>query len=537
LAKTLLLARHELRLMRNELKFSLKRSITSIFIVEVVIMVIATHIALAMILFLIFDASPDVGAQVISLLGSLGLTTSGMSEVFYYLGILFVVSSFLTGLLSSSFGSLFTRVDENVIIASPASPHALFIAKRFKRFLTHVMMVALLLLALYPVVTRIGFQGFQLLLLYVTILAFLEIYGLIENISYSLSRGLMMARSVRQTVALASAFGLLAYFVLLFPFIILLNGNSVLADLYPPYLLGQILTSSLLVDRNFGASLLAIEAIIFLIVASMTARFGLKRWASSPRFVQTRGSFIPLRKNMLVWKGTQKNSIRPIFMKDFWTTIRIPAKFLVPLVITVILLILAVQVQIVFPSSLTNPSVLRYADPVFLLSTYLISVFFLPPAWDSFASEKRTIFLLKTLPISSKSIVRGKYLFAVLKSVLYITPIIGTMSILLPHSTTLPLVALQVTLVLLVSNALGVLASVSYPSTYRGMGPPPLLVVFGLPLLCTFLTVIIPILLTLSYGSTMSFVYSSVILLIYVFLVLRFSLRKTEESFVRLQEF
>jgi hypothetical protein len=535
----LILVGHELKLMRSELKSSIKKPLTSILIIQVIAMTIAVHIVSAAILYLLFNASPEAGAALISDLASLGLDASRISEIVYYLLLLILVSSFLTGLLSSSFGSLFTRVDESVIISSPTSPHQLFIAKRFKRFLVHVLMVAILIIAVYPLVSRIGFEGFQLLYLYVTILAFIEICGLTENIAYCLSRGAMMARSTTRAAALAASFGALIFFVISLPFLILVRGSSIqpLSNMFPPYLLGQILTSSLSIGNALGASLVTVEAILFLIAASMAARFGLKRWAASPRFVQSRGSFIPLRKNMLVWKAKQKSSFRLIFMKDLWTTIRVPAKFLVPLLITLVIVFFAVQIQEVLPSSLTNPSVLRFADPVFLLSTYLVSVFILPPAWDSFASERRTIFLLKTLPIRPRTIIRGKYCFAVLKSAVYITPIVAAMSILLPHTSAIFLVALEVSLVFIVSNAVGVLASVSYPPTYRGVGPPPLLVILGLPLLSAILTVMIPVLLILSYGDTILFAFWSIAMLFYVLLIVRFCLRKAEESFVKLQEF
>ncbi|WXG43753.1 MAG: hypothetical protein WED04_06895 [Promethearchaeati archaeon SRVP18_Atabeyarchaeia-1] len=539
MSQTLLLARHELKLMWSEFRFSLRRSLTTILIIQVAAMVTVMHIAFALILFLMFDASPEVGAGLTKYLVSVGFTPARMSEIIYYVMLLFLASSFVRGLLSSSFGWLFTRVDESVIVSSPASPRALYVAKRFRRFLVHCMMAALVIAGAYPVFSRIGFQGFQLVPLYVAILAFIEIYGLVENLSYCLSRGLVMRRSTVQKAILGVAFGAFTFFIIGTPFLIIAGGTPLqfVSSFYPPYLFGSMLTSSLWMGSTVGASLLGIEAILFLIFASLTARFGLKRWAASPRLVQTRGSFIRLRKNTLFREHKEVSSLRLVFMKDFWTTVRVPGKFLVPMFVTLILLAFTIQLQVIFPLSLPGPEVSQFTDPVFLLSTYFVSVFILPPAWDSFASERRTIFLLKTLPIGASSIIRGKYLFALFKSALYITPIIATVSVILPHTSAIPLVALQVTLVLLVSNAVGVLASVSYPPTYRGVGPPPFLVLLGLPLLSLVLTVIIPIMLVLSYGNWALFAFLLVNVVVYVGLVLRFCLRRAEASFVNLQEF
>jgi hypothetical protein len=62
-------------------------------------------------------------------------------------------------------------------------------------------------------------------------------------------------------------------------------------------------------------------------------------------------------------------------------------------------------------------------------------------------------------------------------------------------------------------------------------------VILGLPLLSAILTVMIPVLLILSYGDTILFAFWSIVMLFYVLLIVRFCLRKAEESFVKLQEF
>jgi hypothetical protein len=178
----------------------------------------------------------------------------------------------------------------------------------------------------------------------------------------------------------------------------------------------------------------------------------------------------------------------------------------------------------------------QYTDPIFILSTYLISILVLPPAWDSFASERRTLFILKTAPIDPRAIVNGKYLFALMKSALYIAPIVAVVSFLLPHRWNISFIALEVTLVLLVSNAVGILASVSYPPAYRGVGPPPFLVVLGLPFLCAVLTMIIPISFILSYTNSVLFATLSIPVIAYVFIVMKVCLKRAVGSFTRLQE-
>lgn len=524
--------------MWKDFRFSARRSLTVILIIQVVAMVAAMYFALATITFLLFDASPATGAGFINALAKLGLTGTRISDLLYYSLLLLFVSTFIRGLISSSFGWLFTRVDESTIIASPAAPHALYLAKRFRKLLTHIMTVTLLLIAIYPVVTRIGFNGFHLIFLFITLLAFTEIYGLLENVTYSISRGLLKPRSRLQRAALIIAFLALVFFVVVPPFLVYFLGDPIMfiAYLYPPYLCSRILALNLPFGIGFGVSLLVIDAILFLIVASVTARFGLRRWSSSPRLSQTRGSFIRLRNNILMGKKGKKPGAGLIFMKDFWTTIRNPAKFFVPLAIAFLLFIFAFQLQLMFPVAPQPQLASQFTEPIFLLSTYLAAVFILPPAWDSFASERRSLFILKTAPIHPSEIVKGKYGFALLKSALYMVPIIGALSTLLPHSTDISLIALEVTLVVLVSNAVGLLSSVSYPPSYRGVGPPPFLIIIGLPVLCALLTAPIPFILMLPYSNVIQFVLQSGFMLLYVLFIVRICLGRATSSFVRLQE-
>jgi hypothetical protein len=279
-----------------------------------------------------------------------------------------------------------------------------------------------------------------------------------------------------------------------------------------------------------------IEVVVFALVASATAEFGLRRWSSSPRLVQTRGGYVRLKKNRLKWKGSGKNGVRLIFMKDFWIAMRNPGKFLIPFAITPILLVFFLQIQLMLPGPGGSLS-LRFSDQILILSLYFISLLSLPPAWDSFAEERRTLFILKTAPMEPVALIRAKYLFALMKSAIYIAPIIFTMTLILPHSWNILFLVLEAVLVLLISNAVGILASVSYPPAYRAIGPPPYLLVVGLPFLCAILTAIIPISLLLSYGNTIMFLDLFVPVVLYVFLVLRFCLRRAAASFTRVQEF
>ena len=534
--QTSLLIGQETRYMWKEFKYSLRRSLTILLIFIVVAMILILFAVLEVVLSALFNLYPATLQGIINSMVSAGITTQRISDIAYLVLTMFFLSSLIRGLLSSSFGWLFTRADENIIGASPIAPHALFAAKKFKRFLIHTLTVATLIFAVLPLVWRIGFAGFQLIDLFVMLLAFIEIQGFVENITYSLFQ---MARAKNRSTQVLGVILLtmLILFVSLTPFLIFFGGGAfVFLDLvYPPYLLSRMLMLNLPIGIMPGTLLLVGEGFVFALVASIVARFGLRRWASHPRLIQTRGSYLRLRKDRLQWKASSKNDVNLIFMKDFWVTVRNPARFFVPLGITLILLLFLLQFQIMFLGGGMSTSV-QYTDPIFILSTYLVSILVLPPAWDSFASERRTLFILKTAPIDPRALINGKYLFALMKSALYLAPIVVTVSFLMPHSWNISFIALEVTLVLLVSNAVAILASVSYPPAYRGVGPPPFLVVLGLPFLCAVLTMIIPITFILSYTNSILFAMFSIPVIAYVFIVMRWCLRRAVGSFIKLQE-
>jgi hypothetical protein len=146
------------------------------------------------------------------------------------------------------------------------------------------------------------------------------------------------------------------------------------------------------------------------------------------------------------------------------------------------------------------------------------------------------VYLLKTAPIDPSNIIKGKYLFALIKSLLYVAPIVAAISFVLPHTGDISIALLEVAPILLVSNALGVLASVSYPPAYRGVGPPPFLIVLGLPLFSAVLTAIIPISFMTSYADPTLFVFVSIGMLLYAFLVVTLCIKRATRSFIRLQE-
>nr|MDO8133207.1 hypothetical protein [Candidatus Njordarchaeum guaymaensis] len=528
---------HEIKLMWKEFRFSAKRSLTLILIIELIIGVVAVSTVLGLAMYLLFVAQPQLGGILIRSLIQLGLTSTVISDIIYFVSLLFLVSSFIRGLVSSSFGLVFSRVDENIIVSSPVALRSLYIAKKFKGLIMHVLTVITILLAVFPLITEFGFQGFRLTLLFITLLALMEIYGFTENISYCVSRALRNRKSHSRAWALVTLVILMA-FVLSSPFIMVLGGSAsdLLAYFYPPYVFSRIVMLSSSLDIVLGVCALSGEAIFFFLVASVTAKSGLRTWVSSPRLVQTRSSLMRIRKNKVVWRTGKKAGIRLMFAKDFWVTLRNPSKFFVPFGIALALLFFAFvfQTMLVLPA---QPTGIQLSEGVFLLSTYLVTICILSPAWDSFAGERRTFFILKNSPINPANIVRGKYLLALLQSAIFIAPIIGAMFFVLPHTLDVLLVALEVALVLLVSNSVGILVSASYPPAYRGMGPPPFLILLGLPLLCATLTVIIPISLTLSYGNVALFQFTLACVLAYVYVVSGLCLKKATQSFTKLQEF
>jgi hypothetical protein len=328
----------------------------------------------------------------------------------------------------------------------------------------------------------------------------MEIFGLVENVSYCLSRRLFTRENRVKKLSVA-AFIAWTIFIVTFPLVYLLEAQSVafLAYLSPAYVCTMILISGTSFDAIIGAIVILTEFFLFFFIASSIAGPGLRTWASSPRFAQVRSSFIKIRKNKLTWKSGKRGGIRLILSKDLWITLRNPSRFFIPLATTIVLLLFAIGFERSSLFSIQELQIQQFAQFVFVPSIYLITVFMLPPAWDAFASERRTLFILKSSPVKASRIIWGKYLFSLIQSASYAIPMVAAISILLPHAQDILLISIEVTSVLLVSNAIGILASVSYPPAYRGMGPPPLLILLGLPLLCIILTLIIPISLILFY--------------------------------------
>jgi hypothetical protein len=524
--------------MWKEFKLSTKRPLTRLLIAGLVIAVVVVNLGLEFMLSALFDVSPVLGESLLNLLIQSGLTSSVISVILYFLLLMFLVSSFVRGIISSNFGLLFTRNDENVIVPSPIAPHALYVSKKFREFLFHVLTVTTVLLAGYPFFTRIGFQGLNLVFLFTTLLAFMETNGLTENISYCVSRALFRS-GTRLNKLVFAVFSALAIFIIASPFVMVFAGDSFafLAYLYPPYACAMILTLRSSFDITLGVLSLLGEVTLFFFVASTVAKFGLRTWTSSPRLVLTRSNFVRVRKNRLMWKRGKKGGTRLIFTKDLWVTIRSPSKFFVPLGTTLILLFFAFVLQTVLPFNVQQVSAQQFNESSLMSSVYLVTVFILSPAWDSFASERSTLFILKGSPIKTSRIIWGKYLFALMRSASYAFPIVAAILFLFAHNLDVFPISVEVGLVLLVSNAIGIVASVSYPPAYRRMGSTPYLIILGLPVLCVVLTVIIPISLSTLYSSVELFIFAFAFTLLYVFIVVTSCLKKAENSFVKLEEF
>lgn len=278
--------------MWKEFKFSLKRSLTIVLIVQVVVMVAIFNIALELILSALFNTYPATAKDLVDSLVKAGLTSSRISDLVYWVFLLFLVASFVRGILSSSFGWLFTRVDENLISASPLSPHALYVAKKVKGFAVHSIGVTMLIIAGFPFISRIGFDGIRLVFLFLSLLAMVEFYGLTENVFHCLSRALLVKRRSSKMLGLVCLV-VLSSFIATIPLLIILGVNlgsvSLLLNLYPPYIFSRILTLNPSLDIASGTVALLGTAVVFFIIAASTAGFGLKRWSSSPRLAQTRG--------------------------------------------------------------------------------------------------------------------------------------------------------------------------------------------------------------------------------------------------------
>lgn len=527
-----------MRLMWKEFKFSAKRPLTRILIIGVIVAVSIMNLGLEFIMSVLFGVSPALKESLVSQLIQFGLTSSMIFNILYFLLLTLLISSFIRGLTSSSFGVLFTRTDENIIVPSPIAPHALYAAKKLKGLVLHALTVATILLAGFPFFTRVGFQGFGLAILFITLLTLIEVNGLTENVSYCTSRALSRRGTPVNKLAL-TAFIALTVFIVASPFLVVFGGDSIsfLTYLYPPYACSMILTLRPSFDVTLGIFSLLAEAILFFFAASTIAKIGLRTWASSPRLVQTRSNFIRVKKDRLMWKRGKKSSIRLMFMKDSWVTIRNPSKFFIPLGISLVLLFFAIGLQTVLSFNTQQLAIQQFTEAFFIPSVYLLTVFILSPAWDSFASERRTLFILKSSPIKTSRIIWGKYLFALMRSASYAVLIVAAISFLFPHTLSIFLISVEVTLVLLVSNSIGILASVSYPPAYRRMGPTPYLILLGLPVLCVALTLIIPISILLLYRFPTLFDFIFALMLSYVFFVVISCLKKAEKSFIRLEEF
>jgi hypothetical protein len=530
--------RHELGLMWREFKFSLRRSMTVIMILLVIIMILVVNFVGGMISNVMSTYPKLINDIAVSLAG-MGLTASGISDIVYWVLLLFLLASVIRGVLSSNFGLLFTRVDENLISPSPVASHALFIGKRAKTFVIHTVGVGIVLLTGFSFASLIGFNGVSFGLLFISLLALVEFYGLTENAFHCLSRALTMRRLRLRWLGLLGLVVLLSYTVVI-PMLIIFGLNlgpfSMILNYYPPYLLSRILTLNESLEISTGAISVVIATIVVFIIAASSAGVGLKRWSSSPRLARGRGGFLGLRKSKLKWKSRTKNDVNLILRKEFWVSMRDPSRLLIPLLIDVALVVFALGLGLFFPLVELQLSKVTYSEPIFLLSTYLLAAFALPPAWDSFAAERRTVYLLKTSPINPRAVVEGKYLFALMKSILYVAPIVIALSFLLPNTMSISVVLLEAFLILLVSNGIGILVSASYPPAYRNVGPPPFLIMISLPLAVALATVIIPISFMAYFTNLALFLCLSIIMLFYSILVALLCIGGATKSFIDLLE-
>jgi hypothetical protein len=350
------------------------------------------------------------------------------SVVFTVLG-LASLSTVLAGYFGVGPAALFLESDEYVIMPSPVRPYQVFLAKYVHRIIRKVFIIALIILALYPLLGTVNFLAASLVILFAAWITFSEINFFLGGISSYIRIKIEQKTEhwLRHIILIVIAF--LVYF----PTTAGYSQHAISHLFIPSNAVSMIIietTGILSIGYLVYVGVICLSfsfVICLLVLANLTNYDCYDEFSKIAGKEEAEGKYSKMIRGEVEFSETRfKDPIAWVMLKDFWSKMRTPLQFW-KYVYIIIGTVFAVYLNIARPPWLRPmiipPELSSAAIPAFLLMLILLTQMVSITSLLAFVEEKENVYLLKVSPFRDRDIILGKYLLSIIEICLAALPV------------------------------------------------------------------------------------------------------------------
>ncbi|MFQ5950543.1 MAG: hypothetical protein ACE5KH_00490 [Candidatus Geothermarchaeales archaeon] len=496
--RVLVLTRHELRVMWNELRLSLRKKA---WVSTYVLMAsMAAGVFFVLHLFL-FEVSEEA-RQAIAVAFPESLELLNPFNLFLLSSMLWLLYRVQSGLFSENLAKQYGRADVAIVFSSPVPPAYVFLSKHLAKAARRATILTLAFLAVVPLLRYMVIGFLSAALLFLALFVFVESSYFLEEVAFFL---IHTGKPLRERLRNPRLFLVVGIVIALLAWGVAdTAAGSLVVEISPPHSLSRILQRCHVASvacsfAVWAPSLFYLGAFTLgTALSSLVASAGHYDWVvkklESPH--QLGLLRFPARGRLGIF--LRGRPVLSLFLKESWTKFRERGGSVVA-ELALGYGILA-TVTIIRPTVLgllgANQAVLASMTPAVFFIASLVTIL-ASPSPDSLGREMGELWVYKTSPLPFRRVVAAKFLHSTGYTLLLTLPVVLAVSLFLPSFVLQVWTVATWSHVLCLSNAIGTLVGARLLSSFKERGLvslPTHLVYVALSLLAS-----IPILLFLVF--------------------------------------
>jgi hypothetical protein len=407
------------------------------------------------------------------------------SMVFAVIG-LASLSSVLSGYFGIGPAALLIETDEYILLPAPVKPHQLFLAKYVHRVIRKISIIAIILIAIFPLVSSVSYLFGPILILFISFIMFSEVNFILAGISAYLRIKLEERTRSKLRYLLLVILGVVVYF----PTTASISYHPVSHLFIPSNALSMILietTGILSIGYHVEVGIICLVyafSISLLVLAILCSYDYYDEFAKLQGKEESESTYSKMIRREIEFSESRfQDPIVWIMLKDFWSKMRTPLQFWKYVYVgigTIFALYLNLVRPFWFPPIIIPPELSSAAVPAFLLMLLLLTQMTTITSLLAFVEEKENVYLLKASPFRDRDIILGKYLLSVIEITLSALPVYGLVVYFFSIRGASFLIALAAPLILIFS-ASGIMVGAYIPVFTNDPRTPPVPLAFAFP--------------------------------------------------------
>jgi hypothetical protein len=340
-------------------------------------------------------------------------------------------SSVVSGYFGLGPAAILTVEDESLMMSAPIKPHQIFLSRYTRRLIRKTSFVTIGVLAVLPLLISASLLFFVAISLLVVVIIFLEINYLLGSMSSFVRIWITKRTRHRLRHLIVVVLGVLTLlpahqWILSNITAIYVAPSNALAL----FLTESTGIFSQGINPLYGIIFIMIGfAVCLLLAANITGYEYYEIFSDNKGKKQTEGRFSRIIRGEIDFSDSRfTDPMIWIMIKDFWSRLRSPMqiwKYVYAVVGTVFILYLNLVKPLWFPP-VNVPTNLTYAlVPAFILMMILFVQMSSVTSMLSFVDERDNIYLLKASPFNSRDIILSKYLLSLFEIAITVIPACG----------------------------------------------------------------------------------------------------------------